>query len=240
MPAPAVYWSASGAGGVSATVDVDLGRQADPDHSLVIGYATGVGVSSAPAGFTLDFTVGPSSPLQFWYRLERTVGGEQTYTITNPAATLPSVWGMWETDLIDTVSPLDESDGTGTFHPTTGTTTLLAGPTPGLSGTLDTLNFAAHVYYNGSFGGTFGTWDSHTDGFTESQEAAIQIGAGFLDASFSLLAADAVAGPFSATATFSTDATRSATTDIFVSSIVSYRGISRDVPWNQGQAVIVG
>jgi hypothetical protein len=236
VAALAVIRHASGSGGsVSASVTVDLGTPAVADHSLVVAYVVGAPVSSGPAGFTLDLNVSPGAVPTYWWRLERTVGGEQTCTVTHVTTGIPGVWCIWETDLLDTISPFDEGASTATFHPATTATTLTTGTTAGATGTLDTLCLAVHAFYTSLatlWSGTFATWSGQTGGFVEDEEAVFNFtGVGsnqtYVDAAFSSMPAVGVAGPFSSTATFSTDATRSGGaggTDSFTASVVSYSG----------------
>jgi hypothetical protein len=238
MAAPGVILhNKGGGGGASATVTVDLGSPADAGNSLVIAYTAQSSVSSGPAGFTLDLNVSPGSVPTYWWRMERTTGGEQTFDVTQLAAGIGAVWGIWETDPLDTVAPLDEFASTAPFHPTTGTTTLTTGTTAGATGTTDTLCLALHAFYisvAGAWSGTFASWSGQTGGFTEDEESFYTFGAAntvTMDAAYSSLQATGAAGPFSSTATFSTNETRSATADYFTASVVSYRaGVTVDVP----------
>jgi hypothetical protein len=234
VSAPLVYRHASGAGGAgSAAVTVDLGQVAGAGHSLVIGYATSAPVQSGPgSGWTLDFNPSSANVPGYWWRKDQTDGTERTFTVTHQLTGIPGVWCIWETDLLDAVTPLDDFASTTAAHPATGTATLSTGATAGTTGTTDTLCLAQHVFYTGNWSGTFATWAGQTGGFTEDEEAAVTVTGApstYLDAAFSSFPADGVVGPFSSTATFSTDETRNATNDTFMASLVSYRGIQEIV-----------
>lgn len=242
MAAPRVYWHAAGFGS-TGTVTVDLGKTADPGHSLVIAYGNPGGVLTGPTpGWTLDLSQSPT-PHQFWYRLPLTVGGEQTFDVVNNAAGTPTTWCIWETDQLDPFTPLDESAQTAPFHPATSTTTLSTGSTPGASGTVDTLCLCMHTFYwstgTTSWSAT-SSWGSQDGGFTEGEEASVAVGFSYADSAFSSLAADGAAGPFSCTATLTTTVTRNVTNDTFAASLVSYRPPVQGTPWNVGQTTLVG
>lgn len=227
MTAPAILQSASGGGGAgTTTVTVSLDTPADAGHSVVIVYFAAVAVSAHPASLADDLVIGAGAKLYFW-REDLTAGGEQTWDITHVAAGIAGVWAVAETDPLDTISPLAAATGTSDFHPATSVSTLSTGTTA-TTDTNEPLVLAAHVFYNGNFSGTFATWASQTNGFTEIEESFTTVTAGFYDLALSW-AQPGTTGGYESTATFSTDETRSAANDTFMAGIAAYRALNEVV-----------
>ena len=232
MPVSEVQPPAFGAGGASsATVAVSLTGPAAAGSSVVIGYWTSAPVASYPPGFGLDFSDG-TGPVIYWWRLDTTAGGEQSWNVGHSLSGIPGLWGVWELSGVDTVAPVDATAVTASFHPATTASTLSTGTT-GNTGTVDTLNLALHAFYNGSFGGSTGSWAGHTNGFLEEGERSLSFGTApnvtFAAVSFADLAAPSAAGPFECTATLTTDETRSSANDTFHAALVSYRAVGQVV-----------
>lgn len=207
---------------------VTLDTPATAGNAVVIGMFSNDPLAVRPPGTSEDLKTGSAQIRSFW-RLPVAAGGETSWDVTDIAQGYRLHWCVWEVSGLETIDAVDVNASTAEAF--SATLTTLSSGTTGAGSSTDPLCLAVHVYVRANWpgsGGTFATWSGQTNGFVEDVDWGAAVGTTYHAAAFSH-ASPGVAGPWETTATFSTDATRSASEDAFSSAIIVYRALGQVV-----------